>query len=168
MHSNSTVMDASIGRAVAPNSEIRCPSWNIHVTMPTAAVSDSPFTTSARSGCSTLPVNRNSSTNVVSTMIPRASGSGRPMELSASASVASAPPTRIPGPESMWTARRPSITCRAPSVPPSTSVSTISRCQPPAVSGPAAGSAGPAEPAIAVISGAATAETCGTVDRASA
>ena len=65
MQNNSTGMLAtSVPVGVVPSAP-RWPSWKIHTSAPNAAVSDSTLSTSAFSGSTTLPVSRNSSTNVI-------------------------------------------------------------------------------------------------------
>ncbi len=50
------------------NSQRKWPSWNTHTIAPNVADSDSVFSTSAFSGSTRLPVNRNSTTNDASTI----------------------------------------------------------------------------------------------------
>ena len=65
MQNNSTGMLAtSVPVGVVPNAP-RWPSWKIHTRAPNAAVNDNTLSTKAFSGRITLPVNRNSSTNVI-------------------------------------------------------------------------------------------------------
>src|SRR5690348_3822981 len=74
MQNNSTGMFAtSVPVGVVPSAP-RCPSWKIHTNAPNAAVSDKTLSTNALSGNITLPVSRNSSTNVITAMIPRTIG----------------------------------------------------------------------------------------------
>ena len=73
MQNNSTGMLAtSVPVDVVPSAP-RWPSWKIHTSAPNAAVSDKTLSTNAFSGNTTLPVSRNSSTNVIAAMTPRTS-----------------------------------------------------------------------------------------------
>src|SRR6478752_9283621 len=75
MQNNSTGMLAtSVPVGVVPSAP-RWPSWNIHTSAPNAAVNDNTLSTNAFSGNTTLPVSRNSSTNVITPMMPRTIGS---------------------------------------------------------------------------------------------
>src|ERR1700716_1449108 len=75
MQNNSTGMLAtSVPVGVVPSAP-RWPSWNIHTNAPKAAVNDKTLSTNDFSGNTTLPVSRNSSTNVIAAMIPRTVGS---------------------------------------------------------------------------------------------
>ena len=75
MQNNSTGMLAtSVPVGVVPSAP-RWPSWNIHTSAPNAAVSDKTLSTNAFSGRTTLPVSRNSSTNVIAAITPSTSGS---------------------------------------------------------------------------------------------
>ena len=64
----------SVPLGVVPSAP-RWPSWKIHTSAPNAAVSDSTLHISAFSGSTTLPVSRNSSTNVMAAISPSTSGS---------------------------------------------------------------------------------------------
>ena len=76
MQNNSTGMLAtSVPVGVVPSAP-RWPSWKIHTSAPNAAVNDNTLSTKAFSGRTTLPVNRNSSTNVIAAIT--ASTSGKP------------------------------------------------------------------------------------------
>src|ERR1700716_3955720 len=75
MQNNSTGMLAtSVPVGVVPSAP-RWPSWNIHTNAPKAAVNDKTLSTNDFSGNTTLPVSRNSSTNVIVAMVPRTVGS---------------------------------------------------------------------------------------------
>ena len=63
----------SVPVGVVPSAP-RWPSWKIHTSAPNAAVSDKTLSTNAFSGSITLPVSRNSSTNVIAAITPRTSG----------------------------------------------------------------------------------------------
>ena len=75
MQNNSTGMLATrVPVGVVPNAP-RWPSWKIHTSAPNAAVSERTLSTRAFNGSTTLPVSRNSSTNVMTAMTPSTSGS---------------------------------------------------------------------------------------------
>ena len=75
MQNNSTGMLATrVPVGVVPSAP-RWPSWKIHTSAPNAAVSDKTLSTNAFSGRTTLPVSRNSSTNVIAAITPSTSGS---------------------------------------------------------------------------------------------
>src|SRR5258707_14456298 len=75
MQNNSTGMFATnVPLGVVPSAP-RWPSWKIHTSAPNAAVSDSTLHTSALAGSTTLPVSKNSSTNVMAAISPKTSGS---------------------------------------------------------------------------------------------
>ena len=68
MQNSSTGMLAtSVPVGVVPSAP-RWPSWKIHTSAPNAAVNDNTLSTNAFSGSTTLPVSRNSSTNVIAAM----------------------------------------------------------------------------------------------------
>ena len=65
MQNSSTGMLAtSVPLAVVPRPP-RCPSWKIHTIAPNAALSERTSSANAFSGITTLPVSRNSSTNMI-------------------------------------------------------------------------------------------------------
>ena len=75
MQNNSTGMFAtSVPVDVVP-SALRWPSWKIHTSAPNAAVNDNMFSTTAFSGSTTLPVNRNKSPKVITPITPSTQGS---------------------------------------------------------------------------------------------
>ena len=75
MQNNSTGMLAtSVPVAVVPNAP-RCPSWKIHTSAPNAAVSDKMLSSNAFNGNTTLPVSKNSSTNVIAAITASTVGS---------------------------------------------------------------------------------------------
>src|SRR3954452_22763366 len=71
----------------------RWPSWKIHTMAPNVAVRLSRLSTSALSGITTLPVNRNSTTNVMRLMMASAIGSREAIEALESTSCAERPVT---------------------------------------------------------------------------
>ena len=93
MQNSSTSMLVSSGSAVKCSSPDRCPSWKIHTISPAVAARVTPLSTRERIGCTTDPVNRNSTMNVVSTMSSPASGSRLPIACVVSISSAVWPPT---------------------------------------------------------------------------
>ena len=58
---------------VVPNPS-RCPSWKNHTIAPNVADNDNTLSTNAFSGSTTLPVKRNSSTNVAMAIAPSTHG----------------------------------------------------------------------------------------------
>ena len=90
---SSGIVTAS-GDGVNPSTPDRCPSWNTHTIAPTTETIVAALSTSALTGRTTDPVNRNSSTKVVSAMSPPASGSRSAIEAKVSTSSADGPPTR--------------------------------------------------------------------------
>src|SRR6476620_10012587 len=75
MQNNSTgMLDTTVPVGVVPNAP-RCPSWKIHTSAPNAALSDKILSNNAFKGNTTLPVSKNSSTNVIDAIKPRTSGS---------------------------------------------------------------------------------------------
>jgi hypothetical protein len=103
----------------SPTSHCRWPSWKIQTRAPNVADRLSRFSTSALTGMTTLPVKRKSSTNVASTMMPRAHGSRSRSACWESANTAVDPPTRVPA-YGLGTAR----TARTRSCPPAEKGST--------------------------------------------
>ena len=75
MQNSSTGMFATNVPVDVVPSAPRWPSWKIHTIAPNAAVSESMLSTNAFSGTTTLPVSRNSSTNMMTAMSPRTNGS---------------------------------------------------------------------------------------------
>src|SRR4029078_11748064 len=73
-NSNTGRFATSVPVDVVPSAP-RWPSWKIHTSAPNAAVNDKTLSTNAFNGNTTLPVSRNSSTNVIAAMIPRTIGS---------------------------------------------------------------------------------------------
>ena len=69
MQNSSTGIEVLVGVGVKPSSPDRWPSWKIHTIAPSVAPRVSALPSNARIGCTTLPVNRNSSTSVVTMMI---------------------------------------------------------------------------------------------------
>ena len=67
------MLATKIPLGVVPNAP-RCPSWKIHTIAPNAAVSERTLSTNAFSGITTLPVNRNSRTNMMTAISPSTSG----------------------------------------------------------------------------------------------
>src|SRR6201993_5590933 len=75
MQNNSTgMLFTNVPLGVVPNAP-RWPSWKIHTSAPNAAVNESTLHASAFTGSTTLPVSRNSSTNVMAAISPNTSGS---------------------------------------------------------------------------------------------
>ena len=66
MQNSSTSMLVSRGSGVKRRRLDRCPSWKIHTVSPSVAARVRRLRSSERSGCTTEPVNRNSTMNVVS------------------------------------------------------------------------------------------------------
>ena len=96
-----------------PSSPDRCPSWKIHTSAPTDAVSDSTFITIALSGSSTEPNARNSSTKVTRPTKAAIHGRMRPRLPSRSTSWAVSPPTSTWDPAGGTTARTSVTSCLA-------------------------------------------------------
>ncbi len=140
MQNISTVIDSSIGWAVKPSSDDRWPSWKIQVITPRVAPRLSRLRSSARNGCTTLPVNRKSSRKVLRTTRATASGSLSAMDSLASTSTASFPPTRGAVPGGGVTARTRSTSFSAASDFGVRLLTTLIRC---ASGRPRAESAGP-------------------------
>ena len=93
LQNSSTSMLVSSGSAVKCSAPDRCPRWKIHTSSPPVAARVTALSTRARIGCTTDPVNRNSTRNVVSTMSSPASGSRVPIARVVSISSAVWPPT---------------------------------------------------------------------------
>src|SRR6476620_9885782 len=79
MQNSRTGIDVLIGPGVKPNTEDRCPCWKTQTMTPNTAPIVSALRTSALTGSSTLPVNRNSKTRVVRTIQRMACGSLEPI-----------------------------------------------------------------------------------------
>ncbi len=93
IQNSNTSMLVSSGSGVKCSAPDRCPSWKIHTISPAVAARVTALSTRARIGCTTDPVNRNSTMNVVSRMSSPASGSQAPMACVVSISSAVSPPT---------------------------------------------------------------------------
>src|SRR6266511_4569711 len=94
---SSTGMDVSIVPVgVNPRTPAKWSSWNTYTIAPYDAVSDRRFSTRAVSGMTTLPVNRNSTTKVISTMMAAAAGRCPDSDALVSTSWAEAPVTIPP------------------------------------------------------------------------
>src|SRR5215207_4686039 len=105
MQNSSTSIDMSSGCGVNPSADDPKPSWNTTTMIPSVAPSVSALQTSARRGWTMLPVNRNRTTNVVSTTRAMANGSRSPTEARLSTSAALAPPTSASVPSGSATPR---------------------------------------------------------------
>src|SRR5215467_10068997 len=168
MQNSSTVMDVSIGLGVKPSRPDRWPSWKIQATTPSVADSDSALSTSARIGCTMLPVNRNSSTNVVIAISAMAAGRCEPMDALLSTSCASAPPTSVVIPTGVAVARTACTSVSAAADLSGTVVTTCGRSPCGLVRLLAAGDAGDCVPEVYVPSADCTAATPGSRDRLAA
>jgi hypothetical protein len=78
----------------SPTSHRRWPFWNKYAMAPNEAARLSRFSTTACSGMTTLPVNKNSSTSMLTAMIAAAQGIPARSIACSSANVAACPPTR--------------------------------------------------------------------------
>src|SRR6478672_8059215 len=134
------ITTAIVPVGVKSNSPDRCPSWKIHTMAPNVAVRLRMLRTTAFSGTSKLPNSRNSTTNVVTTMMPAASGMLENSESFESTSSADGPPTRAGAgagtARTAWTTASPSADIG------STDGTTDSQVAPGATNRAAAGPAG--------------------------
>ena len=75
MQNNSTgTVATNVPVAVVPKAP-RCPSWKTHTSAPNVAVSDKTLSSNAFNGSTTLPVSKNSSTNVIAAITASTVGS---------------------------------------------------------------------------------------------
>src|ERR1700754_3775957 len=93
MQNSSTSMLTSSGSGVNPSTDENQPSWNTSTIRPSVADSANRLNSSARSGCSTPPVNRNNSTIMMTAIDPEASHSRLPIASLLSTNRAASPPT---------------------------------------------------------------------------
>src|SRR5262245_7096299 len=129
MQNSNTSIAVSSGSGVNPSHDDSHPSWKINTSTPSVADRPSTLNSSARSGCSTLPENKNSNTNVLNAISPMASGSRSPIAVLLSTSRAALPPTTTSRPSvgaarTVATRSWPSVECG------SYAVSTDNRCTP--------------------------------------
>src|SRR5437879_6136998 len=103
--------ESSVPVAVKCSRFERWPSWKMNTIAPNVADRDRTFITSAFSGITTLPVIRNSTTNVTRAMIPAAMGTQLKMAVLESTSSADGPATSTGNgacrPRMSWTRRSP-------------------------------------------------------------
>ena len=130
MQNSSTGIEVLVGVGVKPSRLEKWPSWKIHTIAPRVAPRVSALPSSARTGCTMLPVNRNSRMNVVTTMMQPASSRRELIACLASMRAAVSPPTSTCVPAGAGTSRIClTIVAAAPEVL-SRPVVIVSRCVP--------------------------------------
>src|SRR3954466_11507079 len=167
MQNNNTGMLAtSVPVGVVPSAP-RWPSWKIHTSAPKAAVNDKTLSTNAFNGNTTLPVSRNSSTNVITAMMPSTVGSRDVIDSELSRLICATPVSSTCWPSGGVTARGRS-SCDPDASENSGEVLPIVMNALPSLN-PVAAEGGPAFPPPAnVPPGADTDDTSGTCDSAAA
>src|SRR3954465_592341 len=167
MQNNSTGMLAtSVPVGVVPSAP-RWPSWNIHTSAPNAAVNDNTLSNNAFNGSTTLPVSRNSSTNVMAAIAASTSGSRSVMPLELSLLTCATPVSCTAFPSGVLTARNRSSCVSDASENSGASLPTVRNALPSFK--PVAAEGGPAGgPPTKVPVGDDTDDTSGTRDRSAA
>jgi hypothetical protein len=120
MQQSRTVIGMLSGAGVTPSSDPRLPSWKSHTIAPSTALSTNALRISALRGITTLPVNRNSSTNIATATTASTRPNRSTIAARLSISTAAAPPTAKRCPVTSGSARIDRTSCCAVSDCPST------------------------------------------------